>query len=61
VHCRELDDNTSLEDMSFEQTTPQCGGSLTSVTLSVATTDSSSSGIGSSFNMSQAKVSGSML
>lgn len=53
---RELDDNTSLEDMSFEQTT-QCGGSLTSVTLSVATTDSSSSGIGSSFNMSQAKVS----
>ena len=44
--CRDMDDNTSLEDMSFEMTIHPERGSLTSVnsTTTTCTTDSSGSG-----------------
>jgi len=53
VH-RDLDDSTSLDDMSFEAPTGVQRGSTNSVNLSVATTDSSSS---SGCELSKTKVS----
>jgi len=52
--CRDMDDSTSLDDMSFEATTGAQRGSSNSVNLSVATTDSSSS---SGCELSKTKVS----
>ena len=54
VKYRDLDDSTSLDDISFEQPATVQRGSNTSVNLSVATTDSSSSSSG--FSLSNAKV-----
>ena len=51
--CRDLDDSTSLDDISFEATTVAQRGSSNSVNLSVATTDSSSS---SGCELSKTKV-----
>lgn len=51
---RDLDDSASLDDVSFEQPTTAQRGSMTSVNLSVATTDSSSSG---GFSLTTAKSS----
>jgi len=51
---RDLDDSTSLDDMSFEAPGGTQHGSSNSVNLSVATTDSSSS---SGCELSKTKVS----
>jgi len=52
---RDLDDSTSLDDMSFEAPGGTQHGSSNSVNLSVATTDSSSSSSGC--ELSKTKVS----
>lgn len=52
--CRDMDDSTSLDDMSFETPIGAQRGSSNSVNLSVATTDSSSS---SGCELSKTKVS----
>jgi len=52
--CRDMDDVTSLDDMSFEAPSGAQRGSSNSVNLSVATTDSSSS---SGCELSKTKVS----
>jgi len=53
--CRDMDDSTSLDDMSFEVASGVQHGSSNSVNLSVATTDSSSSSSGC--ELSKTKVS----